>query len=237
MRFHCKNKFKEKYDNILWESFTFACQNGNPKKGILKMIHNIAPTQITLHRKHFSHDALCPICREQEEIISHILRCNGTNGVLKQHFFTILNKKLKGKTDKLKTVINDIYESIVDKSTGSMQAINWEIQQYIGWDCCIRGILLTEWLAVSRLMNVEKLDSEIIGWIIIMLWKTWNEAWKARNKKFKKNQYIAQAANMQRIEDIDIIYHCREYLPDHLNSQLKSIIKEHLSQSNVLIDE
>jgi hypothetical protein len=44
-RLHYKNKFKEKYDNILWESFTFACQNGNPKKGILKMIHNIAPTQ------------------------------------------------------------------------------------------------------------------------------------------------------------------------------------------------
>jgi hypothetical protein len=87
-------------------------------------------------------------------------------------------------------------------------------------------------------MNLEKTDAEIIGWIIIMLLKTWNEAWKARNKKFKEeNRYIAQAAKMQRIVNINIIYHCREYLPDELNSQLNSSIEEHLSQSNVLIDE
>jgi hypothetical protein len=168
MRLHYKNKSKEKYDNILWESFIFECQNGNQKKGIFKMIHNMAPTQITLHRRHLSHDALCPICRKHEETISHILRCNGTNGVLKQHFCTLFNKKLKGETDELKTVINDIYESIFDKPTASMQAINWEMQQHIGWDCCFRGFLSTEWLAVSRLMNLEKPDAEIIGWIIIM---------------------------------------------------------------------
>jgi hypothetical protein len=54
---------------------------------------------------------------------------------------------------------------IVEKPTGSMQAINWEMQQNIGWDCCIRGFLSTEWLAlaVSRLMNLEKPDAEIIG--------------------------------------------------------------------------
>jgi hypothetical protein len=27
LRLHYKNKFKENYDNILWDSFTFACQN------------------------------------------------------------------------------------------------------------------------------------------------------------------------------------------------------------------
>jgi hypothetical protein len=37
-----KTKFKEKYDNILWESLIFARQNGNPKKGVIKMIQNIA---------------------------------------------------------------------------------------------------------------------------------------------------------------------------------------------------
>jgi hypothetical protein len=42
---------------------------------------------------------------------------------------------------------------------------------------------------------------------------------------------------MQRIIDINIIYHCREYLPDELNGQLKSNIEEHLSQSNEAIDE
>jgi hypothetical protein len=86
-------------------------------------------------------------------------------------------------------------------------------------------------------MNLEKQDAEIIGWSI-MLWKTWNKSWKARIKKFKEeNRYIAQAANMQRSININIIHHCREYLPDELNSQLKSSIEEHLSQSNVLIDE
>jgi hypothetical protein len=200
-------------------------------KGVLKMINNIAPTQITLHRTRLSHDALCPICREKEETISHILRCNCTDGVL-------LNKKLKGKTDELKTVINDNYELIVDKPTGSMQAINWEMQQLIGWDCCIQGFLSTERLAVSRLMNLEKPDAEIIGWIIVMLWKTWNETWKVRNKKFKEeNRYIPQAANMQRIVNLNIIYHCQEYLPDELNNQLKTSIKENLSQCNVSTDE
>jgi hypothetical protein len=37
--------------------------------------------------------------------------------------------------------------------------------------------------------------------------------------------------------DIKIIYHCQEHLPDERSSQLKLSIEEHLSQSNVLIDE
>jgi hypothetical protein len=118
LRLHYRNKFKEKYDNILWESFTFACQNGNPKKGVLKMIHTIAPTQITLYRRHLSHDALCPICRESEETLIHIIKCNDSNGILRQQFCTSLNKKLKGKTDLHQTIINDIHESIIDKPTG-----------------------------------------------------------------------------------------------------------------------
>jgi hypothetical protein len=48
MGLHYKNKFKEKYDNILWESLIIACQNSNTRKGVLKMIHNVAPAQITL---------------------------------------------------------------------------------------------------------------------------------------------------------------------------------------------
>jgi hypothetical protein len=71
-----------------------------------------------------------------------------------------------------------------------------------------------------------------------MLWRVWNEAWKARNKKFnEENRYLAQTAKMQRIVNINIIYHCREHLFDELNRQLQFSVKEHLSQSNVLIDE
>jgi hypothetical protein len=35
-------------------------------------------------------------------------------------------------------------------------------------------------------MNLEKPDAEIIGWIIIMLWKTWNEAGKLEIEDSKK---------------------------------------------------
>jgi hypothetical protein len=109
MRLHYKENLKEKYDSIPWESFIFKCQNGNPKKGILKMIDNIAPTQITFYRRHLIPDALCPICRDNEETTINILRCNDKNGILKQHFCTMLNNKLKGKMDKHTTIINDIY--------------------------------------------------------------------------------------------------------------------------------
>jgi hypothetical protein len=61
------------------------------------------------------------------------------------------------------------------------------MQQSLGWECCIRGFLTSEWLEISRLLNLEKPDAKIIGWIIIMLWKTWNEAWKTRNKRFKED--------------------------------------------------
>jgi hypothetical protein len=37
--------------------------------------------------------------------------------------------------------------------------------------------------------------------------------------------------------DINIIYHCQEYLSEELNRQLNSNIEEHLSQSNASIDE
>jgi hypothetical protein len=158
MHLYYKHKFKGKYDNILWESFIFACQNGNPKKGILKMIHNIAPSQVMLYRRHLSHDALCPFCCEIEETTIHILRCNESNGVIRQHFCILLNKKLKGKTDKHWNIVNDIYELIIDKPTGSLQGIHWEIQQYLGWDCCIRGFLSTKWLENSRLTNLENPD-------------------------------------------------------------------------------
>jgi hypothetical protein len=42
---------------------------------------------------------------------------------------------------------------------------------------------------------------------------------------------------MQLMIDINIIYHCQEYLSEELNRQLKSNIEEHLSQSNASIDE
>jgi hypothetical protein len=42
---------------------------------------------------------------------------------------------------------------------------------------------------------------------------------------------------MQRVIYINIIYHCREYLSEELNEQLKSNIEEHLSQNNASIDE
>jgi hypothetical protein len=42
---------------------------------------------------------------------------------------------------------------------------------------------------------------------------------------------------MQRIVDINIIYHCRENLSEELNRQKKSNVEEHLSQSNASIDE
>jgi hypothetical protein len=87
-------------------------------------------------------------------------------------------------------------------------------------------------------MNLEKPEVETVGWIIITLWKTWNEAWKARNRRFKEeDRYTAQTARVKRTIDINIIYHCREYLPDKLNGQLKSNIEEHLSQSNASIDD
>jgi hypothetical protein len=35
-------------------------------------------------------------------------------------------------------------------------------------------------------MNIEKSDAEIIGWNIVTLWKTWNETWKGRNRRFKE---------------------------------------------------
>jgi hypothetical protein len=87
-------------------------------------------------------------------------------------------------------------------------------------------------------MNLEKPEVETVGWIIVTLWKTWNEAWKARTRRFKEeDRYTAQNAKMQRTIDINIIYHCREYLPDKLKGQLKFKVEEHLSQSDASIDE
>jgi hypothetical protein len=116
---------------IKTNSKTFACQNYNPKKGVLKMIHNIAPTQITLHRRHLSYDTLCPICQEAEETIMHIIKCNDSSGILRQQFCTLLNKKLKTKTDAHQTIIKNIDELIIDKPTGSLQSLQWEIQQHL----------------------------------------------------------------------------------------------------------
>jgi hypothetical protein len=72
-------------------------------------------------------------------------------------------------------------------------------------------------------MNPEKPEVETVGWIISRLWKTWNEAWKARNRRFKEeDRYIAQNPRMQRTIDKKIIYHCLEYLSEELNRQVKS---------------
>jgi hypothetical protein len=111
------------------------------RKGTLQgsRTHNIAPTQITLYRRHLSHDALFPICRESEETLIHIIKCNDSNRILQQQFCILLNKKLKGKTDSHQTIINDMYESIIDKPTGSLQGIQWEIQQHLRWDNVSEG--------------------------------------------------------------------------------------------------
>jgi hypothetical protein len=67
----------------------------------------------------------------------------------------------------------------------------------------------------------------------MLLWKIWNESWKARNNRFKEeDQYLAQTAKMQHIVNINIIYHRQEHLSDELNRQLEFSVEEHLLQSN-----
>jgi hypothetical protein len=153
---------------------------------------------------------LFPICQEADKTIMHIIQCNDSNGNLQQNFCTLLNKKLKIKTDAHQVIIKDIYNLIIDKPTGSLQSLQWEIQQYLGWDYCIRGFLSTEWLEIPRLINFKRPAVKTVRWIIITLWKTWNEAWKARNRRFKeRDRYTAQNAKIQSTININIIYHCQ----------------------------
>jgi hypothetical protein len=154
------------------------------------MIHNIAPTQIMLHRRHLSHDKLCPICQEAEETIMHIIKCNDSNGILWQKFCTLLNKKLKTKTDVHQTIIIDKYELMIDKPTGSLQSLKWKIQQQLGWDCSIQGFLSTEWLEIPRLMNLEKPEVKTVGWIIITPWKNMERSVEGSKQKIQRRRQI-----------------------------------------------
>jgi hypothetical protein len=158
------------------------------------MIHNIAPTYLTLYKRQFSHNAMCPICREHEERTIHFLKYNDSNDVQCQYFCTHMDNKFK---EKLMTIT-------ISSSAFMNQYL---INQKLGWHLCIRIFLMVEWIEVARHFKHEKTDNEALGWIIVALWKTWSAAWKTCNQQFKKeDQYLAQTAKMQHTVDFRIIY-------------------------------
>jgi endonuclease/exonuclease/phosphatase family metal-dependent hydrolase len=233
-----QNKMQENYDEVHWEAFQFACDKGNITKSIFKLMHNIAPTFKTLHKRQISYDALCPICFNAEETNQHILICPSKSEIYNKQFCDKLRTRLKLKTDEEMQILEDIFVSITTSTQGKLKEVDFTKQIQLGWGHCIRGFITSEWKAVANLFTTEKSEKEIIGSIIIEIWNIWHVAWNHRNAMFKEeDRYKAQSAIKQRTVDLNIIYGCRDYIPIELQVNLKLTVDEHLKLDEKVIDE
>jgi zinc-binding in reverse transcriptase len=70
---HYREKFGESYSHILWDVFQSAIKKSNITPAILKMVHNICPTQLHMVKLKKTIHSLCPCCNKAPEDIHHIL--------------------------------------------------------------------------------------------------------------------------------------------------------------------
>ena len=107
----------------------------------------------------------------------------------------------------------------------------------MGWKYCIRGFLTHEWKEMVQMLTTTHNITTVLGTIIISMWDTWHKAWLSRNQLFKKeDRYLVHERHQQRVVDLTIIYNCKPWIAEELQSQLYKSLQDHLKLPEETID-
>jgi ribonuclease HI len=70
-----ERKWQQDHKTIMWDLLFKAIKSKKQGRVIIKMIHNLTPTQQFIQKRGLSPDAMCFFCSKDDETIPHILIC------------------------------------------------------------------------------------------------------------------------------------------------------------------
>ena len=198
------------------------------KGALLKMLHGISPTQEFMKKINLTKYSECPCCKEENEDIHHVLRCEIRAQDAKDYF--INKSKTIGSSGKdHEELFIQIWESVIYGSN----KINtkWPVnnQDDIGWDYLLKGLISKDWKEVIEFIAPKKQWEEVMSDVIVAIWQTWLEMWKNRNESIDSNaRYCAQVQNDNNRLSLQIIYSLQDMLSPIIQRVMRQSLSEHL---------
>jgi hypothetical protein len=205
----CEGWNSEIFENIDWQSRATAIlgMKDNDKKQIFKMSHGALPVMRQQERFGYSDTTTCPVCKSEEETITHMLRCQIlTNPEWKRDLQTALKNAGVGRRVRalMSYGIGTWAEGGEPNTEDHTQAERnvFLDQGQIGWGHLLKGRISADWATVINTERIEdgqqaypranvKVIREIIP-IAIDLWRrrceiAYGKTKKERNKR-KRDQ-------------------------------------------------
>jgi hypothetical protein len=226
-----EKKWQKDHKTIMWDLLFKAIKSKKPGRVIIKMIHNLTPTQQFMQKCGLSPDAMCFFCNKYNETIPHILVCPYRKENHIEICYDKTCKKLKITSEEEKRKIHRIITTMILGPQHNETKEKFKQQLKHGWDKVIRGFLTHEWQTEIDQLSETIKNPEGFSIIIMTLWETWENAWKQRNIDFNPtDRYDYQQREYQTTIDLNIIYQCRQYLDQEIANLLEAKVENHIKQ-------
>ena len=191
----------EQYESINWDAFGSAVSATKQRADqITKLVFDWAPTNTLLHKYDPSVSPLCPHCHNEEESVTHVIRCRHQEP---KKIRSILIKNLRSRCYTLCTkplLVQILVKgleawfdgTILEWSAYPMEAqILIKNQTMVGWDQLFRGRFVSDWARLqdcylgSLPKSKKKKSLSGLRWTVSMIrivWTHYFELWELRNK-------------------------------------------------------
>ena len=153
----------EIFENIDWQARATDIKgmNDNDKKQIFKMSHGALPVMRQQERFGYSDTTTCPVCKCEEETITHMLRCQIiTNPEWKRDLQNALKNAGVGRRVRvlMSYGLRTWAEGEVTNTEDHMEAEKnvFYDQGQIGWSHLLKGRISADWAAV---INAERIEN------------------------------------------------------------------------------
>jgi hypothetical protein len=233
---YMKEKLKGHEEKVEWKVFEASIEKFKRlPTSLIKLIHNVTPTQAHMFKLKLTNCNKCPCCKEETETIHHIIICKEREMDGFQLFQSIVKEKIK-KSHISEKLMKQVYTTIIT-STNQIEGFTSQEQQMIGWHKLLQGYFSSEWLAFFENLPGDIPGSTYVENIIIAIWKTWHQAWSIRNASIDETaRYSQQMIRDNLICDLEVIYTNRRWLSHRTSATLEANLQQHLkhTQSNII---
>jgi exonuclease III len=249
---------KERYnwdDQVIqmidWPAHSSAIRSKHKQRVIIiKLIHDITPTNRRVARYGHSQDPQCPRCKAAEETCHHLLLCPSAQQ-WRRSFLQSLRKRCEElKTDPvLQEILVSRLEGWLVTSTLGLPVYSdkftalLESQEKIGWPQIFNGRMSLKWQTLQQeyLTRTGNLSKNRTGhqWtkaIITHTWDQWMELWEERNRICHgiDNIHRHNLQSEQAKAELEAIYANRDNMLPQDRDLLFSSLAEHMHQKGNL---
>jgi hypothetical protein len=245
------------FDSMIdWEAHSQALNRNNAKTvHLIKLIHDILPTNHIAHHYIPERLAKCPSCSCEREDRDHVFQCPHSD---RSDWRRKSLQAIRKVCDNLHTA-PELIDILLDGLSACFTKSPFPTHKYsqrfaklfdeqttIGWRQLFNGRLSKEWANIQQqyLVSSNQVDKFHTGqlWsvqIICTIWRHWFEVWDIRNKVIHgKDKSTRDLATRQRLKyQLEALYALQDAVcPHHRDKFFELDIETHLLKTNNQLD-